>query len=150
MKLLFTIFLFGVLLPAYSLGLADFVPGFLQPVPVANRDESSPVKPFVDNKRSTSDNSWYCNRVQSNGGSSVFCRDSSGEVVANSESVIYSNAASTNTRQAVQPNSNQYALQSQQTRAVLSNSNNFSVPIQPSQDVNVSVGQQQVEVNIKY
>lgn len=144
---------------SYALGVADFVPGFMTAAPTENADPNLPVKPLVNSKRNASaGSSWYCNRAQndSNGGNSVFCKGNASDTVA--RVITYESTDSADkskvvdiTNQAAQTTANQNALLDQSTKNELDKSkNNFSLPIQPSKNVNMNVGQNQVDFNIKY
>lgn len=135
----------------HAVEISEYIPEFLKSEASADRNESVAIKPFVENKRAVRDNSWYCRRVGGGGGGSVFCKNNSSQpfgagLVEESSLPVKSTAVPSS----VQPNSNQYTLQSQQTRNVINNTNNFSVPIHPNDDVNITVGQQQLEFNMKY
>ena len=153
-----------------ALGLADFVPGFLVPANVnesSGADESLPVKPLVDAKRNSSEtDSWYCahNKQQSVG--NVFCNKNSSSGVAG-RVLTYESSPQGDTNQMVDnsvvkaggvpksigPNtsSNQFTLQDQQLKNAFDKTqNNFSVPIQPSNDVKMNINQQQIQFNIQY
>lgn len=138
-----------------ALGLADFVPGFMSSEPKESSDPNLPVKPLVEGKRNSSAGStWYCNRTQ-NGPSNVFCKNNASDTV--SRVITYGDGNGDKSKvvdisnQAAQTISNQTSLQDQSTKSELDKSkNNFSLPIQPSKDVNMNVGQNQVDFNIKY
>lgn len=155
MKLVVVAILFIALVGrAYTLALSDFVPNFL--VPDKESSNNQPVKPLIDLKRNASGPSWYCNRMK-NAANNIFCNknDSSGAVAkiindngSRDQTAVVDNSASGNYAQS---NSNLAALQDQKTMDYnLRQPSNFSVPIQPTKDVNVNVGQQQIEINIKY
>lgn len=162
MKLYYVIFfaLFSIN-NSYTLGLADFVPGFLVPSDISESsgaDETLPVKPLVEAKRNSSQtNSWYCTRSQSN---NVFCNKNTNLAVAHvltyesnpnaDNNKVVDNSVS-GTKLNLGTNSNQNTLQDQQLKDALEkNQNNFSVPIQPSNDVKMKINAQQVQFNIQY
>lgn len=143
----------------YALGVSDFVPGFMTSAPSESADPNLPIKPLVDSKRKTSaSNTWYCNRAQGegHGGNSVFCKNHVNDTVARVITYGTNNNGDRSqvvdiTNQAAQTSANQNALLDQSTKHELDKSkNNFSLPIQPSKNVNVNVGQSQVDFNIKY
>lgn len=144
---------------ACALGLADFVPGFITSGPTESADPNLPIKPLVNVKRNSgASGTWYCNRTQnggSGGGNTVFCKDNASDTVA--RAITYDNTTGDKsqmvdiTNQAAQTTANQTALIDQATKNEIDKSkNNFSLPIQPSKNVNVNVGQSQVDFNIKY
>ncbi len=145
-----------------ALGLADFVPGFMTSAPTESSDPDMPIKPLVTTKRNnannTNHNSWYCNRTREDGKTNVFCKDNeSGTAAArvttysNNEPNDKSKVVDMSNGGTVQSTSNQSALLDQSTRnEMYKYNNNFSVPIQPSKNVNMNVGQNKLDVNIKY
>lgn len=153
-----------------ALGLADFVPGFLVPANVSESsgaDDTLPVKPLVDAKRNSSEtDSWYCahNKQQSVG--NVFCNKNNSSAVAG-RVLTYESSPQGDTNQVVDSSvvrageglkpvgpsttSNQFTLQDQQLKNAFDKTqNNFSVPIQPSNDVKMNINQQQIQFNIQY
>ncbi|MCC2625472.1 MAG: hypothetical protein K0R14_1345 [Burkholderiales bacterium] len=142
-----------------ALGLADFVPGFIASGPTESSDPNMPIKPLVTTKRNNSanHNSWYCNRTREDGKSNVFCKDNESSTAArvitysNSEHDDKSKVVDMSSGGTVQSTANQSALLDQSTRnEMYKYNNNFSVPIQPSKNVNMNVGQNKLDVNIKY
>jgi hypothetical protein len=143
-----------------ALGLADFVPGFMTSGPTESSDPTMPIKPLVTTKRNNSanHNSWYCNRTKEDGKTNVFCKDNeSGTAAArvitysNSEHGDKSKVVDMSGSGTVQSTANQSALLDQSTKnEMYKYNNNFSVPIQPSKNVNMNVGQNKLDVNIKY
>lgn len=142
---------------ANALELTDFVPGFMIADPVESSDSSLPVKPFVSTKRGNKANgSWYCNRIH-NDNNNVFCKNDS-ESDAAIRVVTHYNSTSTDktkvvdiTDQSGETNVNQAALLDRATKNELDKTrNNFGVPIQPSEKINMHVGKNQVDFNIKY
>lgn len=140
-----------------ALGVADFVPGFMTSGPTESSDSTLPIKPLVITKRNNSaSRSWYCNRTQNDGKSNVFCKDS--ESSSTARVITYANGDHDDktkvvdmTNGAAQSTANQTALLDQSTRnEIYKYNNNFSLPIQPSKNVNMNVGQNKLDVNIKY
>lgn len=141
---------------AGALGLADFVPGFITSGPTESSDPNLPIKPLVTTKRNNgAHGSWYCNRTQSK--SNVFCKDTESATAAhvitydNSDHEDKSRVVDVVPDGTVQTTANQTALLDQSTRnEIYKYNNNFSLPIQPSKNVNMNVGQNKLDVNIKY
>ncbi len=140
-----------------ALGLADFAPNFITPGPTESSDPNLPIKPLVTTKRNNANNrSWYCNRTQGNGKSNVFCKNT--ESATSARVITYANEDGDDkskvvdiTSGAAQSTANQTALLDQSTRnEMYKYNNNFSVPIQPSKNINMNVGQNKVDFNIKY
>jgi len=140
-----------------ALGVADFVPGFMTSGPTESSDTTLPIKPLVTTKRNNSaSRSWYCNRTQNDGKSNVFCKgnesDSASRVItyANSEHDDKTKVVDM-TSGTVQSTANQTSLLDQTTRnEMYKYNNNFTLPIKPSKNVNMNVGQNKVDFNIKY
>ncbi len=155
---------------AGALGLADFVPGFLVPANVSESsgaDDSLPVQPLVDVKRNSSEtDSWYCAHNKQKSVGNVFCnKNNSSDVVG--KALTYESSPQGDTNQVVDNSvvkaggipkpigpsttSNQFTLQDQQLKNAFDKTqNNFSVPIQPSNDVKMNINQQQIQFNIQY
>jgi hypothetical protein len=151
-------FFYLLIINTWALGLADFVPGFIEPKATESSDPNLPIKPLVNSKRNSSSGSggsWYCNRTQGDVSNNVFCNN---EVDTNGRVITYGNNANADKSKVVditsnpaQTTANQSALLDQSTKNELDKSkNNFSLPIQPSKDVNMNVGQNQLDVTIKY
>lgn len=158
MKCIVSCFVLCCISDIYALGIADFVPGFMAGDPTESSDPNLPIKPLVNTKRnSSSSQSWYCNRTHNDGErSNIFCKDNASDTTA--RVITYGNNDGGDkskmvdiTNRAAQTTANQSSLLDQPTKNELDKSkNNFSLPIQPSQNVNVHVGQSQVDFNIKY
>jgi|GEM_PF-6297915 len=141
-----------------ALGVADFVPGFMTSGPTESSDPTLPIKPLVTTKRNNNaSRSWYCNRTQNDGKSNVFCKGNEGGsaarviTYANSDHDDKTKVVDVTNGTTVQSTANQTALLDQSTRnEIYKYNNNFSLPIQPSKNVNMNVGQNKVDFNIKY
>ncbi len=173
----FGLLLLGAYTSCMALSLDDFVPDFLTSSPKTESSVNSEIAfsiPESSKKRNASSNSaWYCDRVHN-----VFCskQDASKVIALAVESSISNSAANINPdanpngkyfnrnsnnydQNAINnfnlTNSNQSALQTYSPK--LNNQsaedqirNNVAVPIQADKNTNISVGQQQIEFNIKY
>jgi hypothetical protein len=140
-----------------ALKTSDIVPGFLMPEYKESSDSTIPVKPLIETNRNdnNADASWYCNRTKE-GQNSVFCNKDT-DNANNRESISYNNDKNSDKTSVVdisttaKTSSDQSALQDQHTKEALQRQqNNLSVPIKPTKNVDVNVGQQQVQIKIKY
>ena len=138
-----------------AVNMSNFVPSFLQPGVKENSDSTAPAKPLGEVKSNTeSTPNTYCNRDDSN---NIFCNQNKSDI-PNRQSINYNNDKNSDktkvvdmTSTSAKTSSNQTALQDQHTRdALQQQQNNLSVPIKPSKNVDINVGQQQVQVKIKY
>ncbi len=140
--------------------MSDFMPSFLHPGNKESKNHNEPVKPLVDIKRNSSSTqkSWYCNRIKDDV-TNVFCNKTSSSEVVSSKNVVYESSPDDRSvmidnsaqNDFAKPTVNSDAFQSPQAKSVIQNSQpNFSVPIQPSKNVNMNINQQQIQINIKY
>ena len=140
-----------------ALSTSDFVPGFLMPGNKESSDSTLPVvKPLATAKRNTArSDTWYCNRMK-NGPSSVFCNKNT-DNLRSDKSIKYDNDKNSDKTRVVdisttaKTSSNQSALQDQHTHDALQQQQNIiAVPIKPSKNMDINVGQQQVQIKYKY
>lgn len=158
----------------WALELDDFVPSFLS---AAHKTESATADPALafslpeasKKRNSSSSGSWYCDRVSGivctkQNASRVIAQTVSGDnsIIANANQGAndqYFNRNKSNFNQNATnnfniTNSNQSALQIYAPQLNYSAEqqikNNMAVPIQADKNTSVSVGQQQIEFNIKY
>lgn len=160
----------------YALSMDDFIPDFLEP----NHKTESSINPAVafslppetQKRASSSGSAWYCKRAHN-----VFCshRAESGAgnlQLANESSSIGGKGLDNNSYSGANGNyfnrnSNSYdqnavnnfniTNSNQATMQVYSPKlnedqlrNNVAVPLQADKNTNISIGQQQIEFNIKY
>jgi hypothetical protein len=139
----------------YALKLADFSSGFIASGTTESSDLTLPVKPLVTTKRDNSKHrSWYCNRTQSK--SNVFCKENESGTAA--RVITYADGDGDDKSKVVdvssgaaQSTANQSSLLDQSTKnEIYKYNNNFTLPIKPSENIDMDVGPNRVGVNIKY
>ncbi len=164
-------FLIFILPVSFSLNLSELVPTYLfngNNGPNSGADPNMPVKPLINPHRNTTkykDNTWYCNGEESseniNVANNIFCQKNTTidnrNVILESSNVndirgkVVDNSVGNAGQVMVKSYSNQQTMQDQQVRNTINRAqNSFSVPLQPNDDVKLNIGQQQIQLNIKY
>ena len=151
---IYCLFLIFLTYKSMAVNMSDSVPGFLMPGIQESSESTVIAKTSVEAKRNTSgSNTVYCNREDSD---NIFCNKNNANLQRRG-SINYNNDKNSDKTKMVdvstsaKTSSNQSALQDQHTRdALQQQQNNLSLPIKPSKDVDVNVGQQQVQIKIKY
>lgn len=140
-----------------ALGVSDFVPKFLLPKSNPATQNNNETTNNVNNNNSlliNGNSTDYCNNGQLMSSSSVFCTNKQesynfggdGTISADNSSVLVPKNQAIPT-----PSANQDALQDQGLKNAMNKyKSNYSLSLQPNDNVKMDVGINQLELNIKY